>query len=60
MSGVVMVVTPRLCSTAPVRAALVSGCSPFFEADLPDLEDRPTARHPKCREKNRTPRKEKQ
>jgi hypothetical protein len=28
----------RLFSTIPVLAALVSGCSPSFEADLPDVE----------------------
>jgi hypothetical protein len=28
----------RLSSTIPVLAALASGCSPSFEADLPDVE----------------------
>jgi hypothetical protein len=30
--------TLRLCSTIAVLAALISGCSPSFEADVPDLE----------------------
>jgi hypothetical protein len=33
-----MTVTLRLCFTIPVLAALVSGCSPSFEADVPDIE----------------------
>jgi hypothetical protein len=38
MSGEVITMKLRLFSTIPVLAALAGGCSPSFEADLPDVE----------------------
>jgi hypothetical protein len=38
MSGEVIEMKLRLFSIVPVLAALTSGCSPSFEADLPDVE----------------------